>query len=633
MVAGNRDRKGEKGGMVFSWRPFLFSFPLAFAAAYWMARRVADGVMALAVPPIVFLFIIVLFNPLLTRWAKRFSFSPADLGTLWAILSVTTAIACGWRDAPLIAGYFIWFDSPATRYRELFLPHIPSWLLLDYRDALRAFFQGHRPFDLYRPDHLKAWLVPVLGWGGLMALLAFLMLCLLLLLAPRWLGQERLSYPIATVPLHLIRGKEGSLREGSFWIGFIFASVYDLTLGLFYWRLGRLPEEFDLSRFFPHRPWRAMGWTPFSFHPFMLALAYFIPADLALSSVLFFWFRKVQQVVTDSLGYEVQPLWGGMVGAPSPPYLTEQSIGALTALFLISLWQARPYLIVRPQKGRFNEPWRPLLQFGILGSLFGLVALIAFLMALRSNTLFLLLYLLVFLALSTTIARIRAQIGPPIHEFVGMGAHRFFVSLLGAERLGDRLITLIGIFYFTYRIWRGNPMPPMTDGFKLAHETGALRLRFVGAMVFAVALGMLTMFWAQIQSAYIWGRSGWWHTHAQAILAWRRMKNPDPLPVAFTGAGALLTLLLLWLHHRFPMLLLHPTAYALTMNFGVDFYWFPMFMTGLFKVVLVRYGGQRAFRRLIPFALGVIVGEYLIGSLWSWIFILTGRPTYIFSLV
>ncbi len=466
-----------------------------------------------------------------------------------------------------------------------------------------------------------------------MVLLAFLMLCLLLLLAPRWLGQERLSYPIAMVPLHLIRDPHQLLGQGSFWTGFVLASLYDLTLGLFYWRLGRLPEAFDLSRFFPHRPWQAIGWTPFPFHPFMIALAYFIPADLALSSVLFFWFRKAQQVITDALGYEVQPLWGGMLGAPSPPYLTEQSVGALTALFLVYLWQMHPYLIAGLRKGRHDDMWRPLLRFGIGGGLIGLVTLTIFLTALRSNTPFLLLYLLVFLALSTTVAKIRAQIGPPIHEFVGMGAHRPFISLLGAERLGDRLITLIGLFYFTYRIWRGNPMPHMADAFKIAYETGALGLKFVGAMIFAMVLGVLTMFWAQVQAAYIWGQGGWWHANAQAILAWRQAKRPDFTPVAFAGAGAFLTLVLLWFHHRFPTLLLHPAAYALTMNFGVDFYWFPMLLTGLFKVALIRYGGQRVFRRLVPFALGVIVGEYFVGSIWSWMFILTGRPTYIFSLV
>ncbi len=65
-----------KRGVSLSWRPFLLSLPLAFAAAYWMARRVADGVMALSVPPLAFLFALVLFNVFLSRWAKRFALSP-----------------------------------------------------------------------------------------------------------------------------------------------------------------------------------------------------------------------------------------------------------------------------------------------------------------------------------------------------------------------------------------------------------------------------------------------------------------------------------------------------------------------------------------------------------------------------
>ncbi|MFA0767991.1 MAG: hypothetical protein OXFUSZZB_001319, partial [Candidatus Fervidibacter sp.] len=53
---------------------------------------------------------------------------------------------------------------------------------------------------------------------------------------------------------------------------------------------------------------------------------------------------------------------------------------------------------------------------------------------------------------------------------------------------------------------------------------------------------------------------------------------------------------------------------------------------GLAKTAIVRYGGQRTYHALVPFALGIIVGEYVTGSVWSWIWIVTGRPTYSFSI-
>ncbi len=43
-----------------------------------------------------------------------------------------------------------------------------------------------------------------------------------------------------------------------------------------------------------------------------------------------------------------------------------------------------------------------------------------------------------------------------------------------------------------------------------------------------------------------------------------------------------------------------------------------MLISGLAKTAIVRYGGQRSHHALVPFALGIIVGEFLTGSVWIW---------------
>jgi len=629
-----------------SWRVFPLALALIPICAYWMARRGQDGIMSLGVPPVVFVFLLALLNFPFARWLKRFAFTQADLGALWAMLAVATGIACEWGEAPGLTG-LIWFDDPTNRYSELIIPYVPSWMVHSYKDALEAFFGGHRPYDLYRPDHLLAWLVPFLGWSGLIITLVFLMLCLLLLLAPRWLEQERLSYPIATVPIYLSHDGWASklLPNWRFWLGFFIAAIYDTVYGLVFWWRGQISQAWkgiDISQFIINRPWNVIGWTPIPLLPFMMALSYFIPADLAFSGVFFFWFRKFQQIVAAALGHDVVPLWGGMAGAARVPYLTEQSVGALVALFCVYLWHTRSYLVNLMGRGARdggrgiganlkNEQWRLLLKFGLFGLLVGFVSLFAFVWSMRSNTAFLLLYLIIFLAISTAIAKIRAQIGPPIHEFAFMGANRWFIDLLGAERLGDRVVTIMGYLYFTHRIWRSHPMPQMADGFKVVHEAKALDMRFVAAMIAAIVLGAMAMYWARLQAGYIWGSGSPW-SYAAWIMEWRNMKEPNYTAAGFGVGGALFTLFLVWLHNRFPFLPLHPAAYALAMNFGIDYCWFPMLIAGLAKTAIVRYGGQRAYHALVPFSLGIIVGEYVTGSVWSWIWIVTGRPTYSFSI-
>ncbi len=86
-------------------------------------------------------------------------------------------------------------DNPTNRYSELIIPYMPSWMGTQPQRCPPSLLQWSPPYDLYRPDHLMAWLIPLLGWSGLIITLVFLMLCLLLLLAPRWLKQERLSTP------------------------------------------------------------------------------------------------------------------------------------------------------------------------------------------------------------------------------------------------------------------------------------------------------------------------------------------------------------------------------------------------------------------------------------------------------
>ncbi len=605
-------------------------------AAYWMARRGQDGIMSLGTPPVVFTFVLSLLNLPLHLLAPRWAFSSGDLAIIWAVLAVTAGIATEWAEAPGLSGFASWFSNAVNRYDEWFLPHLPRWMINPYRDALDGFFGGHRTYDLYRADHLISWLVPAFGWTGLISALLTVMLALLILLAPRWLEQERLSFPIATIPLLLTdRGCAwGLVRKGRFWLGFLVGVLYDGGFGLAFWWRGQILQAWkglDLSSLILSRPWNVIGWTPIPALPFMMALSYFIPTEMAFSGVFFFVFRKVQQIIAAALGYDVTPLWGGMAGAARVPYLTEQSAGALVALFFVYLWHTREYLSYGMGANLKSSYWRPLIRFASFLLIVGCIGIFVYVLTFSDSTPFFLLYLALFIAISTAVSKIRAQIGPPIHEFAFMGVHRWFVDLLGARRLGERAITLMGYLYFTHRIWRTHPMPQMTDGFKVAYERNALDFPFILLMLMAIIYGSLCMFWAQLQAGYTWGRGAPWG-YGGWIMEWRQMTETNYGAAAFGVGAAIFTLFLVFLHNRFPLFLFHPAAYALAMNFGIDYCWFPMLIAGLAKVAILRYLGQKAYHTLVPFVAGVIIGEYCTGSLWSWIFIITGKPTYSFGI-
>ena len=48
------------------------------------------------------------------------------------------------------------------------------------------------------------------------------------------------------------------------------------------------------------------------------------------------------------------------------------------------------------------------------------------------------------------------------------------------------------------------------------------------------------------------------------------------------------------------------------------------------KIVLLRYGGLRAYRRSLPFFFGLMLGQFVVGSLLNFYGIARGIPTYQF---
>jgi uncharacterized membrane protein (DUF485 family) len=58
--------------------------------------------------------------------------------------------------------------------------------------------------------------------------------------------------------------------------------------------------------------------------------------------------------------------------------------------------------------------------------------------------------------------------------------------------------------------------------------------------------------------------------------------------------------------------------------------WLPIFIAWASKWLLIRYGGYKVFQQAIPFALGLILGEFIVGSLWTLIGIIFHISTYAF---
>jgi hypothetical protein len=161
-----------------------------------------------------------------------------------------------------------------------------------------------------------------------------------------------------------------------------------------------------------------------------------------------------------------------------------------------------------------------------------------------------------------------------------------------------------------------------------------------GAIMLATVVGTLAAFWAFEHQAYALGAAAKFNQgsgHAQQAFV--RMNNwvtgaldPHPNgPATMAMAVGLLTALgLLILRLRFFGFPLHPLGYAIASSWAIHLVWMPMLIAWVLKGLTMRYGGLRAYRQFLPFFLGLILGDCVMGSVWALLSLALNVRTYNF---
>jgi hypothetical protein len=157
------------------------------------------------------------------------------------------------------------------------------------------------------------------------------------------------------------------------------------------------------------------------------------------------------------------------------------------------------------------------------------------------------------------------------------------------------------------------------------------------AMVVACVCGSLAAFWATLNALYVHGFSGRLAGDAFSYEAWNRMASWISLPQAprvaaavATGIGLVFSLFLGAMRMRYTWWLWHPVGYATSSSWSMEKLWFCIFVAWLAKSLITRYGGSQAYRRALPFFVGLVLGEFTAGSLWGIYGSIMGTPVYHF---
>ena len=559
-----------------------------------------------------------------------------ELLLLYVMLSLATSLAgCDVLQAVLsLLGHGNWFATDENEWAELFGHHLPTWLTVSNRTVLKGYYMGES--SLYISLHLQTWLPVVLNWILLFFLLSLVFLCLNAILYRQWSNLERLTFPIIQLPLAMAKTEDSIFTNKKLWLGICIASAIGLLNGIST-LVPSLPEIPITRRsyHFVEAPLNFYGSVTIALYPFAIGIMFLMPLDVLFSTLVFYFLYRNQTAAARAFGIP-----GNF------PYLNEQTLGAFFGLCVFFIWIGRAHFRkvldvafnrVTEKKEDKNEflSYR-LAVWGILVTAF------AFSLALfRAGMSIWLALSLTLLILITPIitTRIRAEAGIFVHAYHWQAPRYFLIDLLGTRRLGPRNLTALSVFFFN-RDYRPQQMPHQMEAFKIAETAQIQRWSMITVILVATVIGALIAFWVQLHLYYQHGASsgyferwstGYGREFFGRLSGW--ITNPtetDWLTLLFVTTGFSTMIGLVYLRLKFFWLPLHPLGYVMAGNQEMSDLWLPLLICLVLKWGILQHGGVRSYRATIPFFLGLILGDYIMGSFWSLTGVIFGIQTYQF---
>jgi len=283
-----------------------------------------------------------------TRALRRSGLTRRELLSIYAIILVA---------GPLVShGTLFWMIPKTIAYYQgarinalwetTFLPLVPNWFAPSLPTAVEGFFEGYSrvPWPL--------WWVPLGVWAGFMFCLFAATFFLLVLFQRQWISHERLSFPIAQLPLEMVRDPASGeqARAGRlpvtwmFWIGIALAFLLTFMSTL----SSKVPAVPSIPLYTVAMQWQrvgplaGLGEIIIALWPGMIAIAYLIPKELSFSAWFFWMVRVGLTVIAIAAGATPQMPEGWYDSTFPAPYF--QGGGAAFALAIWVVWIARHHL-------------------------------------------------------------------------------------------------------------------------------------------------------------------------------------------------------------------------------------------------------------------------------------------------
>ncbi|MCZ6632064.1 MAG: hypothetical protein O7G87_01550 [bacterium] len=572
-------------------------------------------------------------NTVLKLTVPRWALSQAEVLTIFVMVWIVGNLpTTGW------AGYLLGdisapaqLSSPENRVGDVVGPLLPDWLFLQYSPVVIGGIYGGLPPGVAIP--WQPWVRPVFWWtaGSLSVVMAGFFGSVLFF--KQWHEKERLTFPMATFPVDLLREEPGHrlpvvFRSPLFWIGF------GISGGILCWNVtGYFMHTVPHIPLFDH--FRQMA-VPLGHHfpdyylrvqPVIMGLAYLCPLDLLFS----FWFYNIFSIVKEGMMNRIGFSVGlqGQQAAPSE-MLGLEAHGALVLLVGWSVWVSRAHLVETVHKAlhkhrKVDDGVPVTYRTAWLGLVASVVFLGGWCMAAGMGFWAMVIQLgLMFVALFG-VAKYAAATG---FTFLspggqgGLGADKgagVWMQLGGTANLSPESLT--AMWMVNRNALAGMPIR-LTGTMSIPHYFRILgdHLRrhplIWGLVPIAYLVGCLTTVSDSMYRSYTDGGMngplylGDWTrlVGLVPVIEGSRLFYFDPEKWCVWGLGFAEAGALVYLRARFSWWPFHPAAVA----FPTQRYGFSLLVVWACKSLVIRFGGVRLFRQSLPFWYGFMMG-YLFG--------------------
>ncbi len=220
-------------------------------------------------------------------------------------------------------------------------------------------------------------------------------------------------------------------------------------------------------------------------------------------------------------------------------------------------------------------------------------------------------------------------------------------GLVGFPAMGPTQILLLGIGGCLLLVDpRETLMPFLANGLAMTERQGVAPRQVAGPLLLMIGVSFVVALVVTLGLQYQYGLSrvddyAHWSVPAEpfnstvaavnqmrasdtlqaavAMTGWQRLKaiTPDTSALTWVGLGLGLYLLVALARVRVPWWPLHPVVFLVWGTWAMGNFSISFFLGWAIKTAVVRLGGARAYRQVIPLAIGVIAGELCAALMWS----------------